>query len=65
MGWFKSSFSNGNATCVEVLFHGDLVSVRDSKAATPTVLRFPPAEWSAFIAGVRAQEFGDPAARLT
>lgn len=60
MGWFKSTFSSGDATCVEVCFHGDRVSVRDSKAAEPEILRFTRAEWSVFLAGVRAREFDGP-----
>lgn len=105
-GWFKSSFSNGSGTCVEVRFHDDLVSVRDSKdrrpdqptititanewrrfldsldtdtpgdgpltaAITPTgtllrapdqgvTLRFTPAEWRAYLLGVRHHEFDPP-----
>jgi hypothetical protein len=71
-GWFKSSFSDGN-TCVETLFHkatashenacvevgmeADHVHVRNSRDRTGPVLTFTRAEWEAFSAGVRADEF--------
>jgi Domain of unknown function (DUF397) len=57
--WHKSSYSgNGGADCVEVAsnLHG-IIAVRDSKDRTGPVLRFTPAEWRAFTAGVRSGEF--------
>jgi len=56
--WFKSSFSgpNGNA-CVEIAVLPDGIAVRDSKDPSGPVLRFTNQEWSAFLAGVRADEF--------
>ncbi len=57
--WRTSSFTD-NGTCVEV---ADLPDggrlVRDTKLgeASP-VLQFTSAEWAAFVAGVRAGEFG-------
>jgi hypothetical protein len=59
--WFKSSFSNGDASeCVEVAFIPGMVGVRDTKQqGHGPVLTFTPAEWAAFVAGVRAGEF-DP-----
>lgn len=57
--WRKSSFSNGTGgDCVEVadLDRGHR-AVRDSKDPNGPVLRFTPAEWAAFTAGVRANEF--------
>jgi hypothetical protein len=53
--WRKSSAS-GSSNCVEVSFGDGSVSVRHSKSVT-TELRFTPAEWIAFLAGVRAGEF--------
>ncbi len=56
--WFKSSASNGGGTCVEVRFHGDLVSIRDSKyrrdpANDPCcepILTVTAEQWTAFLA---------------
>lgn len=58
--WRKSSFSGGNGgQCVEV---ADLAdghrAVRHSKNPDGPVLVFTPAEWAAFVAGVRDGEFG-------
>ncbi|ANY08225.1 DUF397 domain-containing protein [Pseudonocardia sp. HH130630-07] len=58
--WRRSSLSNGNGgNCVEV---ADLPdggrALRDSKdQGTGPVLRFTPAEWRAFVLGVRDGEF--------
>jgi len=46
--WRKSSYSNGQANCVEVAAAG-LVSVRDSKSADGTRLAFAPDTWQQFI----------------
>jgi len=57
--WRKSSYSGDNGgNCVEVA--GNLpgaVAVRDSKDPSGPVLTFTPAEWHAFVAGVRDGEF--------
>jgi hypothetical protein len=57
--WRKSSRSGGNGgDCVEVT--GDLpggVAVRDSKDRTGPILVFAPAEWAAFVAGVKEGDF--------
>jgi hypothetical protein len=56
--WTKSSFSWQNGNCVEVAgLSADLVKVRDSMNPDGTVLRFGPAEWAAFVGGVRKGEF--------
>ena len=61
--FFKSSHSNANdnsndnSNCVMVAIRDDVVAVRDSKDPTKTTLTFTRAEWSAFIAGVKGQEF--------
>ena len=60
--WRKSSFSGGNGnSCVEVAFlpDGD-VAVRDTKNRALPAHRYTAAEWEAFVAGVRAGEFGRP-----
>jgi hypothetical protein len=53
----KSSFSGGGG-CVEVRRLPDgRVALRDSKDRDLAPHRFTPAEWNAFLAGVRAGEF--------
>jgi hypothetical protein len=55
--WIKSSLSFANGNCVEVASLPDEeVGVRDSKNTAGPVLRFTPAEWHAFIGGVRNGE---------
>jgi len=51
--WFKSSYSNAAATCVEVRFAGDAVLVRDSKnrAHGPT-LAVTTEQWAVFLDGL-------------
>jgi hypothetical protein len=54
--WQKSSFSS--ASCVEAAPYGDgRVAVRDSKNPKLGYLLYEPAEWQAFLAGVRNGEF--------
>ncbi|MFG3391914.1 DUF397 domain-containing protein [Streptomyces parvus] len=60
--WFTSSYSNNGGQCVEVATnlaapHG-VVPVRDSKNVTGPALTVPAAAFSAFVAGVRAGDFG-------
>ncbi|MET8728027.1 DUF397 domain-containing protein [Streptomyces parvus] len=60
--WFTSSYSNNGGQCVEVATnlaapHG-IVPVRDSKNVTGPALTVPAAAFSAFVAGVRAGDFG-------
>ena len=57
VGFRKSSHCDtyGDA-CVEVAV-GAEVLVRDSKNPDGPVLTFSPEEWSAFLAGVRSNEF--------
>jgi Domain of unknown function (DUF397) len=56
--WIKSSLSYGNGNCVEVAgLADDVVMVRDSKNVKGAVLGFTPAEWDAFVGGVRNGEF--------
>jgi Domain of unknown function (DUF397) len=58
--WFKSSFSNGQGgDCVETRRLPDgSRAVRHSKHPDGPALIFSPTEWDAFIAGVKAGEFG-------
>ncbi len=56
--WVKSSLSFSNSNCVEVAaLPGGGVGVRHSKDPSGPVLRFTPAEWQAFLGGVRNGEF--------
>lgn len=54
--WFKSSYSNAAATCVEVRFAGDAVLVRDSKNRPhgPT-LAVTTTEWAVFLDGLTSR----------
>ncbi|MFC5139519.1 DUF397 domain-containing protein [Actinomycetospora rhizophila] len=52
-----SSFCSDGA-CVGVAIEGDAVRVVDTKSSA--ALRFTPAEWAAFVAGVKAGEFDLP-----
>lgn len=72
--WHKSSFSGNNGgNCVEVAEicdtidvpghkaeHSALIAVRDSKDPDGPKLFFTPAEWEAFLIGVKANEFDLP-----
>lgn len=60
LAWRKSSYSTSTGSCVEI---ADLPdggrAVRDTKDhGTGPILRFTSAEWTAFVNGVRAGEFG-------
>lgn len=59
--WVKSTRSNGagGSNCVQVrrASLAGTIFVRDSKVPAGPVLEFTPAEWSAFVAGVKAGEF--------
>jgi hypothetical protein len=54
--WFKSSRSNPGG-CVEVRFTDDFVQIRDSKDPEGPILTFTDREWTAFLEGVRSNEF--------
>lgn len=54
--WQKSTFS-GKSACVETMKDRGMVMVRDSKMEKSPILEFTPAEWAAFIQGVKAGEF--------
>jgi len=55
--WRKSSYSNGQANCVQTAAIGQdsrLVAVRDSKAPGGLALTFPPSAWRRFTTSVKA-----------
>jgi uncharacterized protein DUF397 len=54
--WLRSSRSNPGG-CVEVRFAENSVQVRDSKDPDGPVLTFTDREWTAFLDGVRSNEF--------
>ncbi|MBB5939892.1 DUF397 domain-containing protein [Streptomyces zagrosensis] len=60
--WRKSSYSNGGGNCIEwAPAHAatiGVVPVRDSKDPHGPALSFTAPAWSAFLAGVKADEFG-------
>ena len=57
--WQVSSFCAGNGDCVAVgKLPGGHVLVTDTKDPQGPQLRFDPDEWKAFVAGIRAGEFG-------
>ena len=57
--WHKSTRSGGNGgDCVEVALNlPGIVAVRDSKDRDGGALVLTPAQWQAFLGGVRAGEF--------
>ncbi|MEV6472335.1 DUF397 domain-containing protein [Streptomyces sp. NPDC051657] len=60
--WFTSSYSENGGACVQVATnlatpHG-IVPVRDSKNVSGPALTIPATAFTAFVAGVRAGDFG-------
>ncbi|MBC3989108.1 DUF397 domain-containing protein [Streptomyces sp. AC563] len=61
--WIKSSYSQSNGgECIEWApahaARSGVVPVRDSKDPQGPTLTFDPAAWNAFVAGVKAGDFG-------
>lgn len=54
-----SSFCS-TGSCVGVAIEAGEVTVVDTKSGDAPALRFTPAEWAAFVAGVKAGEFDLP-----
>jgi hypothetical protein len=58
MEWFKSTRCADTA-CVEVATTADnFVALRDSKRPEQHFLRFDRVQWSTFIEGIKAGDFG-------
>ena len=55
--WIKASASSPDDQCVEMRTHDGAIEVRDSKDRSGPVLRFTPAEFAAWLDGVRKGEF--------
>jgi hypothetical protein len=56
--WTKSSASNSAGTCVEAAsVRAGEILVRNSNHPEGPLLSFTKAEWTAFLAGVKAGEF--------
>lgn len=56
--WHKSTRSGSTGDCVEVAENlPGVIAVRDSKNPAGPALIFTPAEWAAFIDGVKDGEF--------
>ncbi|HTZ22675.1 MAG TPA: DUF397 domain-containing protein [Streptosporangiaceae bacterium] len=57
--WRTSTFSGGNGSCVQVASNlPGIIAIRDSKDPQGPALVFTPRQWTAFLAGIRAGEFG-------
>ncbi|MFJ2818171.1 DUF397 domain-containing protein [Streptomyces sp. NPDC087294] len=59
--WFKSSYSGGGGSCIEVAVNlvapQGIVPVRDSKTPTGAVLGFHADAFTSFVTGVKSGEF--------
>lgn len=60
LDWRRSSLCGAHGSCVEVAATPDGgVAIRNGEIpGTASVLYFSPDEWEAFVAGVKAGEFG-------
>jgi hypothetical protein len=60
LAWRTSSFTGSNgASCVEVAPVTEGIAVRDTKDRSRAPHVHSAAAWTAFVAGVRAGEFGE------
>ena len=51
--WRKSSYSNGQANCIEVASTARAVAVRDTKDPSGPALAFAPPGWQAFTRRIK------------
>jgi predicted secreted Zn-dependent protease len=56
--YWRRSRQCSAGSCVEVAATGEAILVRDSKNLDVPPLAFTRAEWEAFVAGVKAGDFG-------
>ncbi|MFI1730198.1 DUF397 domain-containing protein [Streptomyces acidicola] len=54
--WLKSSHSAANNECVEIAFHSQFASIRDSKAPQRGAFAVPRNAFTAFIERLKARE---------
>ena len=59
LAWRKAR-ACGTSTCIEVAFTADAVLVRDSNDPSGARLHISPADWQAFIAGLRIETLSPP-----
>jgi hypothetical protein len=57
LNWYKSSYSNGEGSCVEVAVTPGILHVRDSKVLNGPIHSFNPSEWAVFVENVKAGKF--------
>ena len=57
VSWRRSGRCRSESTCVEVAFVGDRVLMRNSQAPDGPTASFSRAEWAAFVAAVKDDEF--------
>ena len=57
--WRKAQLSQTSGNCVQVTNLHGLIAIRDSKDPSGPVLLYTPAEWQAFLDGVKKGEFDD------
>ena len=55
MTWRKSTYSNGEANCIETASQPGAVAVRDSKDPGGPRLAVPAASWSAFTRAIKGR----------
>ncbi|WP_159945723.1 MULTISPECIES: DUF397 domain-containing protein [unclassified Nocardiopsis] len=51
--WFKSSYSENAAHCVELRHRNERVQVRDTQNRQAATLAFPATEWAALLTSER------------